>query len=98
MSWLGKVLALVGGESTALPEDPEIKSLVAAYLAGAGADGYTIEVRTTAEGATLLDMPADSLWSVLQSALRSDVIDKRDPRHQETWRIAARREKLVSEI
>src|ERR1044071_4558758 len=99
MSWVDKVvLALAGGASTELPEDPEIGKLVRAYLAERGADRYRVQVKETPSGAALLALPAARLGRVIHSTLLGDVAAGRRLNDPDAWYVHHRREKLVSEL
>ena len=98
MSWLGKVLGLAGGPSTELPEDPEIRSLVHAYMRERGEDPYRVEVKELPSGKALLALPAERLARVIHSTLLEDAANRHDRMDSNTWAIEGRREKLVSEI
>jgi hypothetical protein len=98
MSLLDKVRALVGSAGAELPEDPEIRSLVHAYLKERGADRYRVNVKETPSGAALLALPPERLARALQSVLLEDVADGRDQMRSDAWDIRWRRDKLVSEI
>ena len=99
MSWVDKVvLALAGGASTELPEDPEIGKLVRAYLAERGADRYRVQVKETPSGAALLALPAARLGRVIHSTLLEDIAAGRRLNDPDAWYVHQRREKLVSEL
>ncbi len=99
MSFLDRVFALAGGASSEVPEDPEIRSLVHAYLGEQGTDRYRVEVRETASGAALLALPPARLARVIQSTLLTDRkgYQSGNPSYDH-WVLQLRRDKLVSDI
>src|ERR1041384_594489 len=99
MSWVDKVvLALAGGASTELPEDPEIGKLVRAYLTERGADRYRVQVKETPSGAALLALRAVRWGRVIHSPLLKNTAAARRLNDRDAGYVHRRREKLVSEL
>lgn len=98
MGLLDKVLALAGGGSTELAEDPQIKALIAAYLTEPTAERYRFEVRETPSGAALLALAPERLPRTLHSALLSDQRHRQRQGSSSDWVITLRHEKLVSDL
>src|ERR1043165_8343361 len=99
MSWVDKVvIALAGGASTELPEDPEIGKLVRAYLTERGADRYRVQVKETPSGAALLALPAARLGRLTNSPRIKIPAPARGPTDPDAWSAPGGGERLGGDL